>query len=312
MSLPKGARLENHEAAFTLMMDVLDDQAIDTCLFDPGQSPFQEKILRTTWEELERQGYVEAVGPLQYRFTARGWLVGLEVTAASQSTEYLERVGRVLAVMKGHVKGRGNSAIVPLQQLAMESGEPEGWIFNVIDSGSTSTESKRTGASWLKGDRGRLVEIPVDFNLEPVDIVSALTAQHLERIEQLEARLEEAEQDRAQFHCPYCDAPFLGSGQRDYPEYHCIVTYEWFDCGYRTADGDEESPCPYGPNWPALDEFEFITKQDGDLYVCHAVAKTERARRVRIYSETGRTREEAEQRAKESAAPKRKEARPKS
>src|ERR1022692_725014 len=53
----------------------------------------------------------------------------------------------------------------------------------------------RTGATWYRNEKGRLVEIPVDFDLEPVDIVTALTVGHLKRIEELEARLEEVEED---------------------------------------------------------------------------------------------------------------------
>jgi hypothetical protein len=35
------------------------------------------------------------------------------------------------------VKGRRDSVVVSLQELAQESKEPDGWIFNVIDSGAT-------------------------------------------------------------------------------------------------------------------------------------------------------------------------------
>jgi len=307
MTLAKEDRLENHKAAFTLMMQALGDSALDIGLFDPSQPPFDGAVLRTTWEELARQGFVERVGAFQYRLTARGWLVGVEVTSKSKSPEYIDRLGRLLATMKRHVKGRKDSVIVPLKQLANESGEPEGWIFNVIDSRSSGSVGQRTGASWYEGARGRVVEIPVDFNLEPVDIVSALAVQHLERIEQLEAHLEEVEEDRAQFHCPYCDAPLAGVGHEDFPEHHCIVTYETFTCGFRTADGYEETPCPYGPHWPSLDEFEFITKQDGDWYACQAIGKSERARRVIIHAEMAKTREQAELQAKKAAAPKTKE-----
>jgi hypothetical protein len=305
MTLAKDTRVENHKLAFGLLIQALGDGALDTTIFDSSQPPLDGQILRTTWEEMERAGYVEKFGPTQYRLTAKGWLVGLEVTGASQSAEYLERLGRLLAVMKGHVKGRKDSVVVPLRNLAAESSEAEGWIFNIIDSRSSSTGG-RTGANWREGARGRIVEIPVDFNLEPVDIVYALTVQHLEKIEQLEARLAEAEEDRAQFHCPYCDAPFLGASDQDFPEYHCTVTYESFACGYTTADGGEDAPCPYGPNWPPADEFEFITKQSGEMYVCVPIGKTPRAKRVHVYTEMQRTREEAEEQARKAVAPKKK------
>lgn len=307
MTLPKDHRLENHRLALCLMIHALGDGAIDTTLFDPSQPPFEKQILRTTWEELERQGNVEGVGSRGYRLTAKGWLVGLEASGASKAPEYRQRLARVLAAMKRHVKGRKDSVVVSLWQLAQESGESEGFLFNVVDSRSSSTGNKRTGADWYQGARGRLVEIPVDFNLEPIDIVAALTAQHLERIEELEARLEEVEQDRAQFHCPYCDARLSGVSDQDYPDDHCIVTYESFECGYMTADGYEQRPCPYGPNWPGLDEFEFVTKQEGSLWFCYPRGKTKRGQRIHVLPVAGATKEEAEEKAKKAAAPKRKE-----
>ena len=305
MTVSKNEREENHRVAFRLMLQELGDRAIDTTFFDSSRPPFEGRVLRTTWEELDRQGNVQRMGSSLYRLTPKGWLIGLEILGTSKSSEFMERLGRLLAAVKAHVKGRRESATVSLQQLAEESKEAEGWIFNVIDSRASSTGSDRKGADWM--ERGRLVSIPVDFNLKPVDIASALTAQHLQRMRELEERLEAAEEDRAQFHCPYCDAPFVGAHDEDYPEHHCIVTYEGFACGYVTADGQEHVPCPYGPNWPTLDEFDFVTKQDGHSWVCYPTGKTDRARRVHVFREMGRTREEAEELAKKAASRKTKD-----
>ena len=71
-----------------------------------------------------------------------------------------------------------------------------------------------------------------------------------------------------------------------------------FACGRMTADGWEEASCPYGPNWPQLDEFEFVVREQGNLSVCYPMPKTDRARRVRATTgEVGRTKEEAEENA---------------
>ncbi len=304
MTIAKHNREENHKTAFSLMLEELGDRAIDTIFFNPAQPPFRDHVLRTTWEELVRQGLMESINSAQYRLTAKGWLVGLEMTGTAQSAKYKERLGQLFAAMKRHVKSRTASAIVSLRQLSDESREPEGWIFNVIDSKAGATGNPRAGARWFGGERGRLVEVPVDFNLEPIDITNALTLQHLDRIQELQERLQTVEEDRAQFHCPYCDAPISGVGHQDYPEYHCIVTYESFACGYVTADGGEESPCPYGPHWPTLDEFEFIAKQNGNTWTCHPIPKTARARRVHVGSAVGLTKEDAEERAKKTAGPK--------
>ncbi len=56
-----------------------------------------------------------------------------------------------------------------------------------------------------------------------------------------------------------------------------------FACGYVTVDGAEHLPFPYGPNWPTLSEFEFVAKQESNLWVCNPLAKTARARRLYIH-----------------------------
>ena len=294
-------------AAGYLRLRQLGDGAIDTTLFDADAVPFAGQILRTTWEELTRAEYVSEITKTRYRLTPKGWLLGLELVGASQSPEYQERLGKILAALKRYVKGRKESAVVELRRLAQESGEPEGWIFNIIDSrASSSTGSGRVGAAWFSNERGRLVEIPVDFNLEPIDIASSLRFQHQEKIQELEERIGEIEEDRAQFHCPYCDAEICGIAGEDFPNHHCYVTYEQFACGYMTADGHEEAPCPYGPKWPKLEEFEFVTKENGDLWICYSSPKTERARRVQGSRGIGRTKDEAEEQARQALAPNKK------
>jgi len=305
MTIATREREKNHRSAFDLMMRELGDRAIDTALFDSEVSPVTGVVLRTTWQELADSGYVDRVAETQYRLTAKGWLAGLELSGVANTKEYQERIGHVLRAMKAHVKGRTGSKVVELRALAAESNEPEGWIFNIIDSRASSLiGSARKGATWYQDERGRLVEIPVDFNLEPVDIAAALTIPHLERIQALEERVEHFEEERAQFHCPYCDAEVAGIAGQDYPEHHAYVTYEEFACGRVTADGFEEVPCPYSPHWPPLDEFEFAAQPEGRLWICEPVPTTERARRVRTRREIGRTKEEAEQNARFSVAPK--------
>ncbi len=304
MTVGKRDREENHNRAFRLMLEQLGDQAIDSTFFDPEKIPFNGQILRTTWEELVRQQRVALVGSSTYRLTPAGWVTAMEISGEAQAKAYQERVGKLLAAMKAHVKPRTDSAIVPLHQLSNESGEPEGWIFNIVESRPGSAGDQRIGAHWYAGEKGRLIEIPVDFNLEPVDVTNALTQQHLERIKELEVRIVELEEERKEFHCPYCDAPFSGIHFQDFVEYHCIVTYETFACGYSTADGEEDYPCPYGANWPQPEEFEFGAKEEGDAWVCRPVGKTKRAKRVDKKNGIGRTKEEAEEAAKKAMAKK--------
>jgi hypothetical protein len=310
MSLARNDREENHRDAFRLMIESLGDRPIDTTLFDADHTAFHA-VLRTTWEELERSDYVSAIGSRRYRLTPKGWLLGLEIAGLSQSKPYAERLGKLFAAMKRRVKGRKGSAVIDLRTLSEESGEPEGWIFNVVDSrASTGENFRRTGAGWFDNERGRLIEIPVDFNLEPVDIASALTISHLETIEELEAKLEAAEEDRGEFRCPYCDSRVASIAHQDYPDHHCIVTYHSYECGYVTGDGYEESPCPYGPKWPKPDEFEVICEQTGSIWRCHAIPKTDRARGVSIMGQGGRNKEEAEARIRAAIQPRKGESLP--
>lgn len=295
-------RADNYRLALKLMLAELGDMAFDVKFFK-GIDALFDAILRTTWEEMLRDGCISRLGADQYRLTAEGWLTALEEGGAVSSTAFMTRLGKVLATLKAYVKPRMRTEIVSLSEIASKSGEPEGFIFNIIDSRASSTlNSGRIGAKWY--ERGRLVEIPVDFSIEPIDIAASFTVEHLEKIEELEQRLEEAERDRALFHCPHCDAEMVGGGDQDFPEYHCIVSYQTFACGMVTADGEEDTPCPCGPRWPKLDEFEFQTEQQGKQWICRAIPKTDRARRVHFVEERGYTKEEADAKARKRAGPK--------
>ena len=123
MSIAKQDREENHKTALQLMLQTLGDGAIDTTLFQTDNAPFAGNVLRTTWEELVTQGCVAEVAG-RYRLTPKGWLAALEACGASGTKQFQERLGRILAAMKRHVKGRRDPAVIELQQLAAESGEP--------------------------------------------------------------------------------------------------------------------------------------------------------------------------------------------
>lgn len=307
MTLSRGERGENIKAALLMMFELLADEPINLSLFHPDQPPFSGRILRTTWEDLKRDGYVEESVPFLFRLTPNGWLYCLELTGASKSQEVMGRLGALFAAMKKRVKGRNGRAIFSYRELANELNEPHGWVFNVIDSRATSSlNSGRVGATWFNNERGQLVEVPVNFSMEPIDIAASLTVEHLQRIETLKVRLQNVEEDRNQFHCPHCDARMVGGGERDYPEYHCIVTYEIYACGMVTEDGNEHVPCPYGPRWPKPEEFDFKSEFHGTFWTCYGLPKTERARTINMIQEFGETREEAESKARDAVLPKKK------
>lgn len=311
MTLSKSEREKNNELALKLMFEDLGDDPLNLRVFSSNDPRYRKTVDRTTWEDLVRNDHlilaVETVGACIYRLTPKGWLLCLELTGASQSNEFKERLGRIIAAMKRHVKGRSAPAILSALELANESQEPFGLVFNVIDSrASSSLNSGRIGATWLKGYEGQLVEIPVLFNMEPIDIAAGLNLKHLQLIENLEERLQKAEEGRAQFHCPDCDSIIVSSGTEDIPEAHCDVMHEHYACGRHTVDGFEEAPCPYGPRWPGLDEFEFRTEKNGSFWTCHALPKTQRARKVFLLPVHEKTKEDAEAMARKVAAPKKK------
>lgn len=310
MTLSKQDREKNNEIALRLIYRDLGDEPINMKVF-LSNDPEYAQIDRTTWEDLVRGGYVELVAATEggriYRLTSKGWLLCLGLTGVSQLADFKARLGLIIATMKRYVKDRSDPQFISPWKLAQESGQPFGLVFNVIDSrASSSLNSGRIGATWFKGERGHLIEIPVDFNMEPIDVAAGLNIQHLEKLEALEERLHELEEDRERFHCPDCDAPLVGGGLQDFPEEHCLVQYENYACGLTLADGFEESPCPYGPRWPRIEEFTFLTESHGNVWTCHAVGITNRARGVHIPLANAATKEEAEALARRSAAPKRK------
>lgn len=310
MTIDRTTRERNQLDALRLMLRELGFGSIQSTFFGGAAPPF-DTVLQTSWAELESQEYVIRTGRSQYRLTAQGWLVALEAVGMRQSQEFIARISNILAALKRHVKPREDSTVVTVSEIASDSGEPEGLIFNIIDSrASSSFNSGKVGARWVENERGVLIEIPVNFGTEPIDVVAALSVENLAKIEELEEKLRAAEEDRARHHCPDCDAEVSRMGDVDYPEHHCIVTYETYACGLVLADGVEESPCPFGPRWPTIEEFEFFTTESGGVWTCNAVGKTKRARAVHIPLSHAGTKEDAELMARHHAAPqKRKQSR---
>lgn len=306
MTIGRTTRERNQIDALRLMLRELGSGSIQSTFFDGAGPPFNT-VLQTSWAELESQAYVVRTGGSRYRLTAHGWLVALEAAGMRQSHVFIGKVGRILAELKRHIKPRKESAVVTVSEIAKDSGETEGLVFNVIDSRASSIfNSGKAGAKWVENERGVLIEIPVNFGIELIDIVSALSVQNLAKIEDLEERLRVAEEDRARHHCPDCDAEVVQMGNADYPEHHCVVTYETFACGLVLADGFEESPCRFGPRWPKIQEFDFVTIESGGGWSCNVIGKTTRARAVHIPISHAGSKEDAEMMARHHVSPQKK------
>ncbi len=115
-----------------------------------------------------------------------------------------------------------------------------------------------------------------------------------EALEQAKQELEATRGELAPYKCSDCGAPLVSSHQQDFPEYHCIVTYDEFACGHLTADGSTERPCPKSRTFPRLEDYEFVYREDAQVgWICWPRAKTPAARSVSLRDGYGRTQEEA-------------------
>ena len=115
-----------------------------------------------------------------------------------------------------------------------------------------------------------------------------------EALERTKVELESTREELVPYKCSDCGAPLVSSHQEDFPEHHCIVSFDTFACGHQTADGFTERPCPKSPQFPRLDDYEFTYKEDSNgRWLCFAKPKTPAAGRVFLPVGQGRTQEEA-------------------
>jgi hypothetical protein len=107
--------------------------------------------------------------------------------------------------------------------------------------------------------------------------------------------LETLRSQLAEYRCPFCDAALAHRGEIEFDERNS-GRIDIFECGYQTG-GWTDLPCPFGPDFPDLDEFalDFIVEKNDPTwpYICVPRPKTERARRVGLRVGHGRTESEA-------------------
>jgi len=122
------------------------------------------------------------------------------------------------------------------------------------------------------------------------DIVAEFELRHRlqQKIEGLQNQLEE-------YRCPQCGSELVTREPIDYDEKSSGLV-ETYECGYQTG-GFFERPCPFGPRFPTLEDFDLtVVSQEGEdhfKYVCYATPKTDAARRIRLDDGYGRTEDEA-------------------
>jgi len=178
-----------------------------------------------------------------------------------------------------------------MRDLVDKTGLPEGWIFNIIEGKYLEEVSKRRGASWIKS--GRLVSIPMGFAVEPTDLQSLVSAEMLQKVEELEEELQVTKDDLGQYKCPHCGSELSSSGSFEIDE-HNEGYFQNFGCGYSTEDGYTRNLCPADPYFPKLEDFELRLHQTkSGEWICYPLGKTPNAKKVDVGSCPGKTEEEA-------------------
>ncbi len=120
-------------------------------------------------------------------------------------------------------------------------------------------------------------------------------------LEDLQAELDDARAQLAEFQCPYCGSPLAES--QDVPldmeqkHYGGLRSF----CGFVELDGDVQRPCPSDARFPKFEEYEIQCREDHSetttmfRWTCHAFPRSVMAQGVHLPSTYGGTEEIARQ-----------------
>jgi hypothetical protein len=138
-------------------------------------------------------------------------------------------------------------------------------------------------------------------------LASGEAVQELQRqIELAQEELAAAHEELAQYKCPYCDAELSSRNVAPLDPLEKVWdTVESYMCGHTLVAGEVERPCPADPLFPKFEDYEFTFTQSpfsdpSFEWMCHAIGKTQMARKVYLQSAPGSTQEEAKGRVRES------------
>ena len=165
MTLSKDARRQNLDEAILLLMDALHGRSIMEVFID--ERSVDPRILPTTWGELKERGLVkETNSRYTYVLSGPGWIKGLKLRGKFDSDKLNVMTGGLCAALKDRVKGRQDEAFVQVAQLAADSGLPEAFIRNAVESDLIREKFGTKGARWASGSLNFIV-VPVGFGMEP-------------------------------------------------------------------------------------------------------------------------------------------------
>ncbi len=168
MSISLKERTSNLHYALDLLTRDVGDNWIENVLIDQGGTPEYDAILSTTWPDLQSKGYIQSKHHgYCYVMMPHGWIAGITRSGRIRSDEFQEKLGNIAAALKGLVKGREVPQFQFVDNVARETGVPEGFVCNVIDSRIFERCMRRRGADWeAQSGRGQLIKVPIDFGLE--------------------------------------------------------------------------------------------------------------------------------------------------
>jgi hypothetical protein len=132
--------------------------------------PFQN-IPRTTWDDLEGSGYVDAahsMGAATYVLTGRGWIAALKAARLYNTPEHAQRVIALRRALVDLNKGRpSHGTLVSIFEIVGCTSLPRGWITSAVDS--------QLLREWFGDDHmeldvdGRVIRIPPRFAVDRID-----------------------------------------------------------------------------------------------------------------------------------------------
>jgi len=153
-------------AALTAMMQVLGDRAAGSSGFYQDDPAF-EQVGEETWRALSHRGYVRIVDFMGGRpvcfLTGTGWKKALVVSGASQSPEYSLRLAKVAMNLVERVQGKELPVRVAVEQVSTETEVPEGFVWNLIESGALGKGAPYWAAH---SESPYLIEVPANYRPE--------------------------------------------------------------------------------------------------------------------------------------------------
>lgn len=166
MTISKDKRLLDMQNALVLMMDALGAQALDAVDFVSYQTPF-DKVMPTTWDELESRGLVEITNRWNvntYALTGAGWYRGLKETEKISDPDFRHQMDKLQKTLKDRSE-RQEDVWADAEDVARSAGVSLDFVYNAIESQLLDHERDIYGAEWdlRVGKRGSVIRIPRRF-----------------------------------------------------------------------------------------------------------------------------------------------------